>query len=163
MYRKTLVLESLFTKVAGLRACNFIKKKLQHRYFPVGIAKFLRTPFLLNTTSGGFWYFQFEIHQPFFQQPRSISFWKLHQAGIYSIMMHKVSKQQENILQKGIYMTALAGSILQKGKYKCLLQAFIDTIPWVWWKCIIQYFAFVNNYQISSSMRNAGMEFSKHF
>ena len=40
------MLESLFNKnkVAGL-VCNFIKKRLQHRYFPLKIAKFLRTPF----------------------------------------------------------------------------------------------------------------------
>ena len=39
------MLESLFNKVAGLKACNFIKKRLQHRCFPVNIAKFLRTSF----------------------------------------------------------------------------------------------------------------------
>ena len=46
------MLVSLFNKVAGLeaglRACNFIKKKLQHRYFPVNIAKHLRTHILKN-------------------------------------------------------------------------------------------------------------------
>ena len=31
-------------------ACNFIKKRLWNRYFPVNIAWFLRTPFLQNTT-----------------------------------------------------------------------------------------------------------------
>ena len=30
-------------KFAGLRACNFIKKRLQHRSFPVKFAKFLKT------------------------------------------------------------------------------------------------------------------------
>ena len=39
------VLESL-NKVAGLKACNLNKKRLQHRSFPVNIAKFLRTPIL---------------------------------------------------------------------------------------------------------------------
>ena len=34
----------LLKKVAALKARNFIKKKLQHRCFPVYIAKFLRTP-----------------------------------------------------------------------------------------------------------------------
>ena len=42
---KTLVLESLFNKHAGLQACNFIKNRLQHRCFPVDIAKFLRTTY----------------------------------------------------------------------------------------------------------------------
>ena len=35
-------------KVAVLQACNFVKKRLQHRCFPVDIAKFLRTPILKN-------------------------------------------------------------------------------------------------------------------
>ena len=30
------------------KACDFIKKWLEHRYFPVNIAKFLRKPFLKN-------------------------------------------------------------------------------------------------------------------
>ena len=39
-----------FAKFTGkqLKACNFIKKRLQHRCFPVNIAKFLRTPILKN-------------------------------------------------------------------------------------------------------------------
>ena len=37
------MLESLF---AGLQACNFVKKRHQHRCFPVNITKFLRTPIL---------------------------------------------------------------------------------------------------------------------
>ena len=51
---KTLVLESLFTKVASPQACNFIKKKMQHRCFTVKFAKFLRAPFLQNTSGGCF-------------------------------------------------------------------------------------------------------------
>ena len=39
---RTPVLESLFNKVAGLKAWNFIKKRPQDRCFPVNIAKFLR-------------------------------------------------------------------------------------------------------------------------
>ena len=34
------MLESLFNRVADIRACNFIKKKLQHSCFPVKFAKF---------------------------------------------------------------------------------------------------------------------------
>ena len=44
-HRKTSVLESLFNKAAGLKACNSIKKRLQHSCFPVKLAKFLKTPF----------------------------------------------------------------------------------------------------------------------
>ena len=35
------MLESLFKDVAGLKAYNFIKKRPEHRCFPVNIAKFL--------------------------------------------------------------------------------------------------------------------------
>ena len=42
------VLESLLNKAADLQVCNFIKKRLQHRYFPAIIAKFLRIPILKN-------------------------------------------------------------------------------------------------------------------
>ena len=40
-YRKTPVLESLFTDVAGPKDCNFIKTRLQHRCFPAKCARFL--------------------------------------------------------------------------------------------------------------------------
>ena len=51
----TPMLESLLNKVAALNVWNFIKKILQHRYFPVSFTKFLRTPFLKNTSDGCFW------------------------------------------------------------------------------------------------------------
>ena len=44
----TIALESLSNKVAALKASSFIKKRLQHRYFPVNIAEFLRTPISKN-------------------------------------------------------------------------------------------------------------------
>ena len=39
-------MEYISNKVAGLNACNLIKKRLQHRCFPVNIAKSLRTSIL---------------------------------------------------------------------------------------------------------------------
>ena len=42
------VLKSLLNKVAGRKVCNFIEKTLQHRCFPVNIAKFLRAPIFKN-------------------------------------------------------------------------------------------------------------------
>ena len=45
LHRKTSVLESLFNKVAGLKARNPIKKRLQYRYFPVKFAKSQGAPF----------------------------------------------------------------------------------------------------------------------
>ena len=47
-HRKTSVLEYLFNEVAGLKAYNAIKKRLQHRCFSVKFAKFLRAPILKN-------------------------------------------------------------------------------------------------------------------
>ena len=38
----------LFNKVEGLQVCNCIKKRFQHRCFPLNIAKFLKTPILKN-------------------------------------------------------------------------------------------------------------------
>ena len=46
IHRKTPVLESLLNKVADLKVRNFIEKRLENRYFPVNIEKFLRTTFL---------------------------------------------------------------------------------------------------------------------
>ena len=48
VYRKAPVLESLCNKVAGLQAWTFIKKRLQNDYFPINIAKFLRTAFCIE-------------------------------------------------------------------------------------------------------------------
>ena len=54
-HRKTPVSESLFNKLAGLKSCNFVKKRFQHKcYFPVKFAKFLKTPFLRKTSGGCF-------------------------------------------------------------------------------------------------------------
>ena len=44
IHREILVLECLFNKIAGLQVS---KKRLQHRCFPVNIAKFLRTAFFI--------------------------------------------------------------------------------------------------------------------
>ena len=39
-----------FNKVAGLRLATLLKKKLWHRSVPVSFTKFLRTPFLQNSS-----------------------------------------------------------------------------------------------------------------
>ena len=46
--RKTTMLESPFNKVAILQSSNFTEKRIQHRYFPVKFAEFLRIPTLKN-------------------------------------------------------------------------------------------------------------------
>ena len=50
IHLKTPVSESLFNRVSGLRPASLLKKRLQHRCFQVNFAKFLRTPFLQNTS-----------------------------------------------------------------------------------------------------------------
>ena len=49
IHKETVMLESLFNKVAGLKVWNFVLKRLQHRCFPVNMAKFLRAPVMKNT------------------------------------------------------------------------------------------------------------------
>ena len=44
-FLENTVLKSLSDIVTGLKAGNFIRKRLQHKCFPVSIAKFLRTAF----------------------------------------------------------------------------------------------------------------------
>ena len=48
IFRKMLVLGSLFHKVVDLQDCKYIKKRLQHRCFLRNLQKCLRIPFLIN-------------------------------------------------------------------------------------------------------------------
>ena len=50
IHRKTPVPETFFSKAAGLRPATLLKKRLWYRLFPVNFVKFLRTPFLQNTS-----------------------------------------------------------------------------------------------------------------
>ena len=50
IYLKTLVLESYFNRVSGLRAVTLLKRRLQETCFQLNFMKFLRTPFLQNTS-----------------------------------------------------------------------------------------------------------------
>ena len=47
---KHLCQSLFFNKAAGLRPATLLKKRLWYRCFPVNFAKFLRTPFLQNTS-----------------------------------------------------------------------------------------------------------------
>ena len=64
-YRKTPVSSLFCNKVAGLRPATFLKKRLQHRCFPVNIAKFLRAP-ISRISANGYLYILFIIFTPFF-------------------------------------------------------------------------------------------------
>ena len=48
--RKTPCWSLFFNKVLALRPATLLKKRLQQRCFPVNFVKFLRTPFLQNTS-----------------------------------------------------------------------------------------------------------------
>ena len=76
---KHLCQSILFKKVASLQTCNFIRKRLQQRCFPVKFAKFLRTPFLTKhlwwllpnfslTNSTAFWFLHYFMLQRFFSK-----------------------------------------------------------------------------------------------
>ena len=49
--RKHLCWSLFFNKVRRCRSATSLKMRLQRRYFPVNLAKFLRKPFLQNTTA----------------------------------------------------------------------------------------------------------------
>ena len=51
---KTQVLEPLFRKASSPQACKFIKKRLQHGYFPVKLAKLSSTYFYKTLPVAGF-------------------------------------------------------------------------------------------------------------
>ena len=51
---KHLCQSLIFNKLAVLRPATLLKKRLWHRCFPVNFVKFLRTPFLQNTSGGCF-------------------------------------------------------------------------------------------------------------
>ena len=51
---KIHALEYLFKKASDPHACKFMKKRLQHRYFPVKLARFSRALFLQNTSDDWF-------------------------------------------------------------------------------------------------------------
>ena len=63
-YNKTPALKFLFNKVAGSQACNFIKKKLQCRCFPVKFAKFSQTSILTDIYERLLLFLKENIHQP---------------------------------------------------------------------------------------------------
>ena len=70
IHSKISVLGSLFNKVAELQACNFIKKWLQHRCFPVNTANLLRTFYTEHL--------QWLVLQVFYKECCSQKFYKLH-------------------------------------------------------------------------------------
>ena len=89
------MLESLFNKVAGLQASNFIKKRPQQRYFLVNITKSLRTPILKNICE------RLLLH-----------FWKVFCENILQI----ITKQREHLMKQ---KWSLPVAQISKIKKKC--------------------------------------------
>ena len=71
IHRKALLLESLFKKSTGLQVTNFIKKRFQHRCFPVNIVKFLRTAFFKDIIEGLFLAILSYLGKAIFQLPNN--------------------------------------------------------------------------------------------
>ena len=61
-----------FNKVAGLRLATLLKKTFWHRRFPVSFAKFLRTPFLQNTSGRLLLYINMERKENFAKKMTSL-------------------------------------------------------------------------------------------
>ena len=79
-----------FKKVAGHQACNFIKKRLQHRYYLANIKNFIRRPILRNISK--------QLHcwkvfcDNFFQIRSELAVWKVAQIGLDWIKMPPIIK-----------------------------------------------------------------------
>ena len=108
----TPVLEYLFNKVASLKACNFIKKIIQLRCFPVKFAKFLRTSFLQNTSGGSLlltviFYWQLSVYQ-FFKTYQSILM-SMH--GVWWVTMFHICRSFFNTKVWKVTMTNVSESL----------------------------------------------------
>ena len=71
---KHLCQSLFFNKVAGPGPATLLKKRLQHRCFPVNFAKFLRHLFLQSTSSGCFYVYSFFSIFTIFQTNHQINF-----------------------------------------------------------------------------------------
>ena len=98
------MLESLFDKVAGLQDCSFIKRRLQHRCFPVNTANFLRTAILKNIWECLLLYLTDFLEQLVFREAifqnsfLKVSSLKLSQFSSYSQIKLFVQINMENLL-----------------------------------------------------------------
>ena len=83
------MLESLFDKVADLKICSMIKKRLQHRYFSVNIEKYLRTTSLYNNSSGCFLLFIVNICYFKFQTNKRVLLIEMIKSNLIHEYQHK--------------------------------------------------------------------------
>ena len=126
--------QSLFlNKVAGLRPATLLKKRLWHRCFPVNFAKFLRTPFLQNTSGRLLLY----VSQYFFSirtlwerevHPRRF---KKSSAGLQNLMFRKCYFQTGKITNPCNHHGHLHPAITSTARYRLGLSLIIN----VTWSC----------------------------
>ena len=90
-----------FNKLANPQNCNFIKKKHQHRYFPVNIVERLRTPFLTEHIR---WLLLF-IDEIFLKKWKSQNFFH-KRCSVKNVFLEISQRSQEN--------TCARASILNK-------------------------------------------------
>ena len=101
-----VVLESLLDKVVDLKSWNFIKRRLQHRSFPVNIAKFFRTAFSQNTSGNCFYVCHYPESFLFNMVPKSQTFSAIGEIiyiqkdHFYLQPNYRISKQQRNKITK---------------------------------------------------------------
>ena len=112
------MLESLFNKVVDLKAWNFIKKRLEHRCFPVKLAKFLRTTFLQNTSGGCFWRCFIFYHHDLAKCSVCIScrvtYALQSESTLYSCQGTPCSKQARNLKFKWLDWTRTHNNLVRK-------------------------------------------------
>ena len=101
LIRKQPVLESLFIKVAGLKVCNFIKMRLQHKCFSVKYAKFLRTLIVKIICERLLLHFQSSPNRHLLLQSQQ---WK-HQNNVNNLF--KVNNKREQKDVKGVVLLSL--------------------------------------------------------
>ena len=80
-----------FNKLANPQNCNFIKKKHQHRCFPVNIAKLLRTAFLIKHIR---WLLLF-IDEIFLKKSKSQNFFQ-KRFSVKNVFLEISQRSQEN-------------------------------------------------------------------
>ena len=121
----------------GLQVCNFIKKRLQHRCFPVNIAKCLRALILKYICErlllknerkiwlGFYWWrvissvLKTIVQSHYFQFDLKFLLWKLLLNGVSRFLIHKnlILYKQSGFGPKGLYINQILSFIYEICKY----------------------------------------------
>ena len=96
-HRETPVFESLINKVARLKPCKFIKKRLQHMCFPVKNTNFLKTPFLQNTSGSCFYFLSCSYWST---KKGSLFVWKWYFLLCLVVILFVVNKDPDKVYSK---------------------------------------------------------------